>query len=84
MSDEDVWKLKYKIISIEAGLTDKLQKHIVKTKSDNFEVWQGLEKWNLALLWAIVIRTANKDNIKDKVWMGRKDGGIKQAEEKLT
>ena len=68
-----------------AGLTDKLQKHVVKTKSDNFEfdkawkngIWHCYEPLSLEL--------QTKDNIKDKVyrWAG-KIQGIKQAEEKIN
>ncbi|MFN8318968.1 MAG: DUF3037 domain-containing protein [Saprospiraceae bacterium] len=85
MSDEDVWKLKYKNYFDKAGLTDKLQKHVVKTKSDNFEfdkawkngIWHCYEPLSLEL--------QTKDNIKDKVyrWAG-KIQGIKQAEEKIN
>ncbi len=81
ISDSDVWKLKYKSFFDEYKLTEKLQKHVVSTKYDEFafekswknEIWHCYEPVSFDLV--------NEDSIKDKVykWKGR----ISEIDEKI-
>jgi hypothetical protein len=84
ISDSDVWKLKYKKYFDDLKLTEKLQKHVVTTKFDEFafdkswknEIWHCYEPVSFDLI--------NEDNIKDKVykWKGR-ISEIDETDEKI-
>jgi len=84
LSDEDVWKTKYKQYFDQYHILSKLTKHEVSTQNDTFtfekswknEIWHCYEPVSFAL--------KNKDSIKDKVykWAGRIQG-IKQTNEKV-
>ncbi|HMP32055.1 MAG TPA: hypothetical protein PKD85_20790, partial [Saprospiraceae bacterium] len=85
MSDDDVWRQKYKKYFDDAGISGKLKSHTIKTTNDDFkfekawknEVWHCYEPLSFEL--------QNKDAIKDKVyrWAGKLQG-IKQTHEKIS
>lgn len=85
LSDDDVWRIKYKKYFDDAGISSKLKSHIIKTKNDDFkfekawknEIWHCYEPLSFEL--------QNKDAIKDKVykWAGKLQG-MQQTQEKLS
>jgi hypothetical protein len=85
LSDDDVWRQKYKKYFDEAGISGKLKSHVIKTKNDDFkfekawknEIWHCYEPLSFEL--------QNKDAIKDKVykWAGKLQG-MQQTQEKLS
>jgi hypothetical protein len=85
LSDEDVWKQKYKQHFERAGIINKLSTHIIKTKNDKFEfdfAWKN-EIWHC--YEPISFELSSQDAIKDKVyrWAGKLQG-IKQTDEKVS
>lgn len=85
LSDEEVWKQKYKQHFEEAGIINKLSTHVVRTKNDKFEfdlawknnIWHCYEPISFEL--------ASPEAIKDKVyrWAGKLQG-ISQTEESVS
>ncbi|WP_132055363.1 DUF3037 domain-containing protein [Pseudocnuella soli] len=85
LSDEDVWRLKYKKYFDNYKISRQLTSHRVKTKTDTFVfdkawkngIWHCFEPISFAL--------ASEEAIKEKVykWAGRLQG-IKQADEKIS
>jgi Protein of unknown function (DUF3037) len=85
LSDDDVWRMKYKKYFDDAGISSKLKSHVIKTKNDDFkfekawknEIWHCYEPLSFEL--------QNKDAIKDKVykWAGKLQG-MQQTQEKLN
>lgn len=85
LSDEDVWKKKYKEYFEKYGVTKKLVKHEVQTKNDVFsfekawknEIWHCYQPLSFSL--------QNADSIKDKVykWAGKLQE-LKSTEEKIN
>jgi Protein of unknown function (DUF3037) len=85
LTDDDVWRMKYKKYFDDAGISSKLKSHVIKTKNDDFkfekawknEIWHCYEPLSFEL--------QNKDAIKDKVykWAGKLQG-MQQTQEKLN
>lgn len=84
LSDEDVWKLKYKSYFEKYGIRSRLISHKIEVPNDTLsfgmswknEIWHSYEPLSFEL--------KNKDNIKEKVykWVGKLQA-LKQADESL-
>lgn len=84
LSDEDVWKLKYKSHFEKYGVTSRLKSHEIKVPNDSIifgmswknEIWHSYEPLSFEL--------KRKDSIKEKVykWAGKLQA-LKQADEPL-
>jgi hypothetical protein len=84
LSDEEVWKNKYKQYFDKYNLSNTLTKHVVETPNDKFEfdlAWKN-EIWHC--YQPVSFYLVNKDSIKDKVykWAGRVKG-LQEAREKV-
>ncbi len=84
LSDDDVWKLKYKEYFDRYKISGKLTTHKVSTQNDSFEfdkAWKN-KIWHCYEPVSFMLK--NKESIKDKVykWAGRLQG-INQSNEKI-
>ena len=84
LSDDDVWKLKYKEYFDRFSISNKLTTHEVTTRNDSFvfeKAWKN-EIWHCYEPVSFMLK--NKESIKDKVykWAGRLQG-LTQSSEKI-